>query len=76
MDNLNYRKMKKILMVDSCETESAVGDSEDTPDEHAGGDSSKSNSITSEHSIQSIGISATSSQVNCVLLIYLQSKSF
>lgn len=51
-------------MVDSCETESAVGDSEDTPDEHAGGDSSKSNSITSEHSLQSVGISATSSQVS------------
>lgn len=63
LDNLNYRKMKKILMVDSCETESAVGDSEDTPDEHTGGDSSKSNSINSEHSLHSVGISATSSQV-------------
>lgn len=28
LDNLNYRKMKKILMVDSCETESTVGDAE------------------------------------------------
>jgi len=28
LDNLNYRKMKKILMVDSCETESTVGDGE------------------------------------------------
>lgn len=25
LDNLNYRKMKKILMVDSCETESTIG---------------------------------------------------
>lgn len=25
LDNLNYRKMKKILMVDACETESAIG---------------------------------------------------
>ena len=28
LDNLNYRKMKKILMVDNCETESTVGDGE------------------------------------------------
>lgn len=64
-------------MVDSCETESAIGDSEDTPDEHTGGDSSKSNSINSEHSLHSVGISATSSQVNicsselkCVSILY------
>lgn len=63
LDNLNYKKMKKILMVDSCETESAIGDSEDTPDEQATGDSSKSNSIASEHSIHSVGVSAASSQV-------------
>lgn len=56
--------MKKILMVDSCEAESTVGDSEDTLDEHAGGDSSKSNSINSEHSLHSVGISAASSQVH------------
>lgn len=62
LDNLNYRKMKKILMVDSCETESTIGDSEEANDEQTGGDSSKSNSITSEHSIQSVGISANSSQ--------------
>ncbi|CAD7086869.1 unnamed protein product [Hermetia illucens] len=62
LDNLNYRKMKKILMVDNCETESAMGDADDTPDEQAGGDSSKSNSITSEHSIHSVGVSAASSQ--------------
>lgn len=47
--------MKKILMVDNCETESNVGDADDTPDDQIGGDSSKSNSITSEHSMQSIG---------------------
>ncbi|XP_055388518.1 serine/threonine-protein kinase Tao isoform X3 [Condylostylus longicornis] len=63
LDNLNYRKMKKILMIDSCETESAIGDASDTQDEQAGADSSKSNSITSEHSIQSVGVSAASSQV-------------
>lgn len=68
LDNLNYRKMKKILMADACETESTIGDSEDTPDEHTGGDSSKSNSITSEHSLQSIGISANSSQVGILTL--------
>ena len=62
LDNLNYRKMKKILMVDNCETESNVGDADDTPDEQVGGDSSKSNSITSEHSMQSIGGIVPSSQ--------------
>ena len=68
--------MKKILMVESCETESAVGDSEDTPDEHAGGDSSKSNSINSEHSLHSVGISATSSQVSNTQCIFLLFYSF
>ncbi|XP_014212579.1 serine/threonine-protein kinase Tao isoform X2 [Copidosoma floridanum] len=53
LDNLNYRKMKKILMIDTCETESQIGDAD-------GGDSSKSNSITSEHSIHSMGVSASS----------------
>lgn len=28
LDNLNYRKMKKILMIDTCETESQVGDAD------------------------------------------------
>ncbi|KAL6428258.1 hypothetical protein ACFW04_008521 [Cataglyphis niger] len=60
LDNLNYRKMKKILMIDACETESTVGDADDTPDEQTGGDSSKSNSINSEHSIHSMGVSASS----------------
>ncbi|VVC40944.1 Protein kinase domain,Protein kinase-like domain,Protein kinase, ATP binding site [Cinara cedri] len=60
LDNLNYRKMKKILMVDSYETESTVGDADDTADEQTGGESSKSNSITSDHSIQSVGVSASS----------------
>jgi thousand and one amino acid protein kinase len=54
--------MKKILMVDNCETESNVGDADDTPDDQVGGDSSKSNSITSEHSMQSIGGIVPSSQ--------------
>ncbi|XP_070507703.1 serine/threonine-protein kinase Tao [Chironomus tepperi] len=62
LDNLNYRKMKKILMVDNCETESNVGDPDDTPDDQIGGDSSKSNSITSEHSMQSIGGIVANSQ--------------
>lgn len=61
LDNLNYRKMKKILMIDSCETESTI-DTDEVQDEQTGGDSSKSNSITSEHSIHSVGISAASSQ--------------
>lgn len=71
LDNLNYRKMKKILMVDTCETESAVGDIDDIQDEHAGGDSSKSNSITSEHSIHSVGVSAASSQVLRNFIIFI-----
>lgn len=54
--------MKKILMIDNCETESNIGDAEDTPDDQIGGDSSKSNSITSEHSMQSIGGIVPSSQ--------------
>lgn len=86
LDNLNYKKMKKILMVDSCETESTIGqrrfylglnvacvtlrpditlktfagDPDDVQDEHTGGDSSKSNSVTSEHSVHSVGVSASS----------------
>lgn len=30
LDNLNYRKMKKILMADSCETDSQLGDADGT----------------------------------------------
>ena len=26
LDNLNYRKMKKILMVDNCDDQSTIGD--------------------------------------------------
>ncbi|KAL3271264.1 hypothetical protein HHI36_021755 [Cryptolaemus montrouzieri] len=59
LDNLNYRKMKKILMIDNCENESTI-DVDDVPDEHTGGDSSKSNSVTSEHSVHSVGVSASS----------------
>ncbi|XP_071517078.1 serine/threonine-protein kinase Tao isoform X8 [Panulirus ornatus] len=53
-DNLNYRKMKKILLY---ETESQQGDVEGEAEEEdpAGGDSSKSNSITSEKSVISAG---------------------
>lgn len=60
LDNQNYRKTKKILMIDACESESTVGDADDTPDEQRGCDSSKSDSITSEHSVQSMGVSASS----------------
>ncbi|XP_071516999.1 serine/threonine-protein kinase Tao isoform X3 [Panulirus ornatus] len=57
-DNLNYRKMKKILLY---ETESQQGDVEDSTEEDpAGGDSSKSNSITSEKSVISAGVSQSS----------------
>ncbi|KAK3871429.1 hypothetical protein Pcinc_023416 [Petrolisthes cinctipes] len=54
-DNLNYRKMKKILLY---ETESQQGDIEE--EDAAGGDSSKSNSITSEKSVISAGVSQSS----------------
>lgn len=60
LDNQNYRKTKKILMIDSAEIESTAGDADDTPDEQTGADSSKSDSITSEHSVQSMGVSASS----------------
>ncbi|CAL8120544.1 unnamed protein product [Orchesella dallaii] len=60
LDNLNYRKMKKILMADSCETDSTLGDADLNVDEVTGGDSSKSNSISSNRSIQSVGVSASS----------------
>ncbi|XP_039278827.1 serine/threonine-protein kinase Tao [Nilaparvata lugens] len=61
LDSLNYRKMK-ILMTDA-ESESTVGDVDETVEEGVAGgdrDSSKSNSITSEHSIHSVGVSASS----------------
>ncbi|GBP27002.1 hypothetical protein EVAR_11235_1 [Eumeta japonica] len=60
LDNLNYRKMKKILMVDA-DTESAIGDGEDTPEDPTGGDSSKSNSATSEHSAAGASSQSSSS---------------
>ncbi|XP_022235603.1 serine/threonine-protein kinase Tao-like, partial [Limulus polyphemus] len=61
LDNLNYRKMKKILMVDSQENEVLTVDAEeDSADDQAGGDSSKSNSIASTQSHQSGGVSAGS----------------
>jgi thousand and one amino acid protein kinase len=65
LDNLNYRKMKKILMNDNCDDgHSTIGDDDvsvsDINDEDGPGGSSKSNSVTSEHSLQSTGISASS----------------
>jgi len=65
LDNLNYRKMKKILMNEMIETESTIGaDIEDDVSSIQEGEnegSSKSNSITSEHSLQSQGTGITSS---------------
>jgi thousand and one amino acid protein kinase len=67
LDNLNYRKMKKILMNDRDETESNLGterdddDASSIQDGEGGEGSSKSNSITSEHSLQSQGTGITSS---------------
>jgi len=65
LDNLNYRKMKKILMNDIAETESTIGvDMDDDTSSIQDGEqdgSSKSNSITSEHSLQSQGTGITSS---------------
>ncbi|XP_076367355.1 serine/threonine-protein kinase Tao-like isoform X1 [Tachypleus tridentatus] len=61
LDNLNYRKMKKILMVDSQENEVLTVDGEeDSTDDQVGGDNSKSNSIASTQSHQSGGVSAGS----------------
>ena len=57
LDNLNYRKMKKILMNEMVETESTIGaDIEDDVSSIQDNDnegSSKSNSINSEHSLHS-----------------------
>merc|ERR1719204_432786 len=67
LDNLNYRKMKKILMNEMIETESNLGTERDDDDvssiqDGEGGEgSSKSNNITSEHSLQSQGTGITSS---------------
>ncbi|CAG5044190.1 unnamed protein product [Parnassius apollo] len=60
LDNLSYRKMKKILMIDA-DNESAFGDSEETAEERSGGDSSKSNSATSEHSVAGASSQSSSS---------------
>eukprot|EP00096_Caligus_rogercresseyi_P008252 TRINITY_DN2677_c0_g1_i2.p1 TRINITY_DN2677_c0_g1~~TRINITY_DN2677_c0_g1_i2.p1 ORF type:complete len:785 (-),score=287.16 TRINITY_DN2677_c0_g1_i2:180-2534(-) len=62
LDNLNYRKMKKILMNDNCDEQSTIGDddvsvSDMNEEDEEGASSSKSNSVTSE---QSTGISASS----------------
>ena len=65
LDNLNYRKMKKILMIDNCDDQSTIGDddaslSEMNDDDNGNGEragSSKSNSVTSD---VSVGVSASS----------------
>jgi len=66
LDNINYRKMKKILMSEMAETESTLGqDLEDDVSSIQEGEnegSSKSNSITSEHSLQSQGSSRSAVQ--------------
>ena len=63
LDNLNYRKMKKILMNEMVETESNMGaDIEDDVSSIQDNDnegSSKSNSITSEHSLASQGVTSS-----------------
>jgi len=65
LDNLNYRKMKKILMNEMMETESNIGSGELEDDvssiqEGEGGEgSSKSNSINSEHSLQGTGVTSS-----------------
>jgi len=63
LDNLNYRKMKKILMAEMIETESTLGqDIEDDVSSIQDGEpegSSKSNSITSQHSLHSQGITSS-----------------
>jgi len=63
LDNLNYRKMKKILMNEMVETESTIGaDIEDDVSSIQDNDnegSSKSNSINSEHSLHSQGITSS-----------------
>ncbi|CAG0885667.1 unnamed protein product [Darwinula stevensoni] len=65
LDNLNYRKMKKILMVDAFENDSNVGEVEadSAEDETQRDDSSKSNSLTSE---TSCGISSQNSSTNSI----------
>ena len=63
LDNLNYRKMKKILMNEMVETESTIGaDIEDDVSSIQDNDnegSSKSNSINSEHSLHSQGVTSS-----------------
>ncbi|CAG0883492.1 unnamed protein product [Cyprideis torosa] len=80
LDNLNYRKMKKILMVETCDMD--VGPPErdgvnprrqitseyfnDDSAEEGGESSSKSNSITSEQSMNAV--SSTTSSTNSLPL--------
>ncbi|KAL3856144.1 hypothetical protein ACJMK2_010932 [Sinanodonta woodiana] len=66
LDNLQYRRMKKILMVDKEEvqlngpSEDVIADDSSQDDEHL--DSSKSNSLASQHSLQSSSCVSTSSR--------------
>ncbi|CAG2164175.1 unnamed protein product [Oppiella nova] len=64
LDNLNYRKMKKILMVDSRDNDlihsHAHDVDNDIPEDELVANNSKSNSVASSHSRQSGGISAGS----------------
>ena len=64
LDNLNYRKMKKILMVETQESESITGETEPESNDDS---SSKSNSVAS-HQSEGLFLSSTNSQGsgNCV----------
>ncbi|XP_015789434.1 serine/threonine-protein kinase TAO1 [Tetranychus urticae] len=73
LDNLNYRRMKKILMIENQELERAGSEIEgDSTEDDQLGDSSKSNSIASQ---QSEGISTGShSSSNCSLPINFENN--
>ncbi|KAF2357070.1 Protein kinase domain [Trinorchestia longiramus] len=60
-DNLNYRKMKILLYDTESQADVDTATIDSAEEETAGGDSSKSNSITSEQSVQSTaGVSHSS----------------
>lgn len=48
LENLNYRKMKKIIMIEEFENESKVGDEDEKNDEKNGGERSKRKRIKYE----------------------------
>ncbi|KAK2187434.1 hypothetical protein NP493_165g02019 [Ridgeia piscesae] len=65
LDNLQYRRMKKILMFDGDQNDSSSnGPSGDTEESMEDNTSSKSNSVASQQSLQSSS-EVTSSSVNC-----------